>query len=50
MINQKILVVDDELDILTLLQYNLEKSGFKTVLAKDGPRQLTLQGKRNLTL
>ena len=42
---QKILVVDDELDILTLLQYNLEKSGFKAVLAKDGPEAIDLARK-----
>ena len=34
---EKILVVDDETDILTLLEYNLEKAGFKVVSANDGP-------------
>lgn len=32
----KILVVDDEPDILEFLQYNLEKEGFKVVTASDG--------------
>ncbi|HHD11609.1 MAG TPA: DNA-binding response regulator, partial [Deltaproteobacteria bacterium] len=32
-----ILVVDDEVDILTLLEYNLERSGFRVIKAKDGP-------------
>jgi len=34
---QKILIVDDEADILTLLEYNLEKAGFRVISAKDGP-------------
>lgn len=34
---EKILVVDDEADILTLLEYNLEKAGFKVISADDGP-------------
>jgi two-component system, OmpR family, alkaline phosphatase synthesis response regulator PhoP len=32
----KILVVDDEDDILDLLRYNLEKEGFEVLLARDG--------------
>ena len=32
----KILVVDDEPDILEFLQYNLEKEGFTVVTASDG--------------
>jgi two-component system alkaline phosphatase synthesis response regulator PhoP len=32
----KILLVDDEEDILELLQYNLRREGFQTVLAYDG--------------
>lgn len=31
-----ILIVDDEASIVTLLQYNLEKAGYKTGTAKDG--------------
>lgn len=35
--SQKILIVDDEKPIVTLLKYNLEKSGFTTDEAYDGP-------------
>lgn len=35
-----ILVVDDEIDILNLLDYNLKKAGFKVLLAKDGPEAI----------
>lgn len=34
--NQKILVVDDESDILELLKYNLEKEGYDVKTANDG--------------
>ncbi len=37
---KRILVVDDEADILTLLKYNLEKAGFIVLLAKDGPEAI----------
>ena len=37
---KRILVVDDEADILNLLKYNLEKAGFKVLLAKDGPEAI----------
>ena len=33
---QKILVVDDEPDILELVQYNLEKGGFQVETASNG--------------
>ncbi len=36
MVNQSILVIDDEKDILKLLQYNLEKEGYRVLLAKTG--------------
>lgn len=39
--SSKILVVDDEEDILTLLQYNLERDGYETVLARDGHEALS---------
>jgi DNA-binding response OmpR family regulator len=39
---EKILVVDDETDILTLLEYNLEKAGFKVMTADDGPDALDI--------
>src|SRR3990172_3868156 len=41
----KILVVDDEKDILTLLEYNLKKAGFKVISAQDGPDALALSKK-----
>ncbi|MGL1888740.1 MAG: response regulator transcription factor [Reichenbachiella sp.] len=34
--NKKILVVDDELDILELLKYNLEKEGYQVEVAENG--------------
>src|SRR5699024_7129544 len=34
--NQKILIVDDEESIVTLLQYNIEKAGFDTAVAYSG--------------
>jgi len=37
---EKILVVDDESDILSLVQYNLEKEGFKVITASDGQEAL----------
>ena len=38
--SQKILVVDDEKDIVDLVAYNLEKSGLKTTRAYDGEMAL----------
>ena len=38
----RILVVDDEADILNLLSYNLKKAGFEALLAKDGPEAIGL--------
>jgi two-component system, OmpR family, alkaline phosphatase synthesis response regulator PhoP len=34
--SKKILVVDDEISILTLLQYNLEQAGYSVITAMDG--------------
>jgi two-component system, OmpR family, alkaline phosphatase synthesis response regulator PhoP len=34
--NKKIMVVDDEISIVTLLQFNLEKEGYDVVTANDG--------------
>ncbi|WP_370453770.1 MULTISPECIES: response regulator [Reichenbachiella] len=34
--NKKILVVDDEIDILDLLKYNLEKEGYQVEVAENG--------------
>lgn len=38
--NKKILVVDDEESIVTLLQYNLERSGYDVITASDGEEAL----------
>ncbi len=37
---EKILIVDDEKDIVKMLDYNLQKEGFKTTLAYDGEEAL----------
>ena len=39
--SKKILVVDDEQSIVTLLQYNLEQAGFKVITASDGEEGIT---------
>lgn len=39
--NSKILVIDDEKDILDLLSYNLKKSGFDVAVASDGYEAIT---------
>jgi two-component system, OmpR family, alkaline phosphatase synthesis response regulator PhoP len=39
---KKILIVDDEKDIVDLISYNLEKEGFVTIKAHDGERALEL--------
>lgn len=39
-LDPRILVVDDEPDILNLLDYNLRKAGFKVLTAKDGPEAI----------
>ncbi len=40
--NQKILVVDDELDIVKVVRAYLEQSGFRVITASDGQLALTL--------
>lgn len=40
--NIKILIVDDEPDILEILQYNLEKEGYQVVTASDGEEAITV--------
>ena len=40
----KILIVDDEEDILDLLQYNLSREDFETVVARDGEEALAKAG------
>jgi two-component system phosphate regulon response regulator PhoB len=37
-----ILIVEDEVDLVTLLKYNLEKEGFRTLSANDGEEALLL--------
>ena len=34
--NEKIMVVEDELDIARMIEYNLKKEGYRTVLVHDG--------------
>ncbi|WP_367390943.1 response regulator transcription factor [Lewinella sp. LCG006] len=43
----KILVVDDEPDILEFLQYNLEKEGFSVVTASDGEAGIQMAEREN---
>lgn len=45
MATQKILIVDDEVDILDLLEYNLEKEGFDVLKATDGQTALAIATK-----
>lgn len=40
--SQKILVVDDEQSIVTLLQFNLEQAGFSVIVALDGKEALAM--------
>lgn len=42
---EKILIVDDEKDIVKMLDYNLKKEGFRTVLTYDGEEALDLAKK-----
>ncbi|MBU0725641.1 MAG: phosphate regulon transcriptional regulator PhoB [Alphaproteobacteria bacterium] len=41
-----ILIVEDEAAILTLLQYNLEREGFRVIEARDGEEALLLASER----
>jgi len=41
-VKEKILIVDDEKDIVKLLDYNLKKEGFRTLLAYDGEDALDM--------
>jgi len=41
-ITRKVLLVDDEVDILDLLKYNLEREGFKVVTATNGREALKI--------
>ena len=42
MSKEKILVVDDEQDLVKLVRYNLEKDGYKVVTASNGEDALFL--------
>ena len=46
----KILIVDDEPDILEFLQYNLEKEGFLVVTANDGEEGIEMAERENPNL
>lgn len=43
---KKILIIDDDPDILSLVSFNLEKAGYKTVTASDGVQGLELTRKQ----
>lgn len=45
--NKKVLVVDDEQSIVTLLQYNLEQAGYTVVTAMDGEEGIQLAAEEN---
>jgi two-component system, OmpR family, alkaline phosphatase synthesis response regulator PhoP len=47
MAKQKILIVDDEPDILELIEYNLKKEGYQVFLARNGQEAVT-EAKRAL--
>lgn len=42
MVNKKILIVDDEKNIVDILKFNLKKEGFNTIEAYDGEKGLEL--------
>ena len=44
---KKVLVVDDEQSILTLLQYNLQQAGYEVITASDGDEGKNLALKEN---
>jgi len=48
--SKKVLVVDDEQSIVTLLQYNLEQAGYYVLTANDGQTALELGLKEELDL
>ncbi len=48
--NIKILIVDDEPDILEILQYNLEKEGYQVVTASDGEEAVAVAEKEQPNL
>lgn len=46
----KVLIVDDEEDILELVRFTLEKEGYETACAETGEKALKLAGKRGFDL
>ncbi len=44
---ETILIVEDEKDIVKMLEYNLDKEGFKTLSARDGETALALVSKEH---
>jgi two-component system phosphate regulon response regulator PhoB len=50
MAKSKILIVEDDPDILELLHYNLEKAGYETLRAENGEQALLLAEKNPLDL
>jgi len=44
-VKQKILIVDDEPDILELIEYNLKKEGYQVFLASNGQEGITIAKK-----
>jgi len=44
-VKEKILIVEDEKDIVKMLDYNLKKEGFRTISAHDGEYGLDLAGR-----
>lgn len=48
--NEKILVVEDEKDISRMIDYNLKKEGYRTVLAYDGPSGAALAARERPAL
>lgn len=43
--NEKILIVEDEKDIARMIDYNLKKEGYRTVLTHDGPAGVAAAGR-----
>ena len=47
---EKILIVEDEPAIVTMLEYNLKSEGYETIVATDGVQALTLAEKERPSL
>jgi phosphate regulon transcriptional regulator PhoB len=46
-VKEKILIVDDEKDIVKMLEYNLKKEGYRTAVAYDGEDALSLASREH---